>query len=77
MCSYTRQSDIDLCVTGAPPGPQSLITLAEVLHAKELSTQLHVISSAKVPIIKLTDKVSGSIVDIRYFSFTFILLTLY
>lgn len=42
------------------------MTLAEVLHAKELSTQLHVISSAKVPIIKLTDKVSGSIVDIRY-----------
>jgi len=62
---YLPNSDIDLCVLGVPGDTeQALLLLADTLRERSLSTELQVIATARVPIIRLIDGVSGATVDI-------------
>ena len=61
---YLPTSDVDIVILGAPSDKAAFLKLERVIRESQTTTYLEAILSARIPIIKLTDKLTAFAVDI-------------
>ena len=65
-CLVLPTSDWDIVLFGVTPKPATMHSLGAALRRSDVTSHVEVIASARVPIIKAKEKLSGIVVDISF-----------